>query len=83
MDKEERRARGIRAQALLDDPLMREAFKYLEAEYTQAWASTEPGESDLREHFHKAVNILSDVRRHLGKVAANGRLSQAELDRLR
>lgn len=82
MDKEERRARGARAQSLLDDPLLQEAFRTLEAEYTKAWVASEPTEVALREFFHKAINILGDVRRHLVKVSADGRLAQAEIDRL-
>ena len=75
-------SRGRRAQAQLDDELVSEAFKTLEASYLKAWGETHPAETAAREHYWQAVQILGDVRKHLGKVASNGRLAQKELDQL-
>ena len=74
--------RGMRAAQLLNDELMQEAFKTLEATYTRAWAATEPHDTEGRENYWKALQILSDVHRHLKKTAENGRLVQRELDNL-
>ena len=75
-------ARGQRAQALKDDPILSEAFKTLEAAYIQKWAGTEAPEMQAREHYWRAIQILGDVRKHLASVAANGKVAQKQLDQL-
>ncbi len=74
--------RGKRAQTQLDDELISEAFTSLEKKYLKAWGETHPSEVAAREHYWQAVQILGDVRAHLGKVASSGRLAQKELDNL-
>lgn len=74
--------RGSRADALLKDELLSEAFKTLETQYVTAWAGTHPAEGAARENFWRAVQILGDVRTQLIKTAADGRVAQKELDQL-
>lgn len=75
-------ARGNRAQSLLNDELLSEAFKTLETTYIQKWAGTEAPETEAREHFWRAIQILGDVRKHLASVAANGKVAKKQLDQL-
>jgi len=42
-------ARGHRAEALLDDPLLVEAFDTLEKTYQAAWRDTKVAETEKRE----------------------------------
>lgn len=74
--------RGSRADALLKDELLSEAFKALETTYIRAWAGTYPPESDAREHYYRAIQILGEVRKHLASVAADGKVAQKEIDLL-
>lgn len=76
---QEARARGMRAEALINDELLSEAFKTLEATYIKAWSATDAAQADSREHFWRAVQILGDVRGHLMKAIANGKVAQREL----
>ncbi len=71
--------RGAQAEALLRNELLTEAFKTLEGEYIAAWGSTHPHEAETRENLWRATQILGDVRRHLIKVANDGKLAQREL----
>jgi len=71
--------RGAQAEALLRNELLTEAFKTLEGEYIAAWGSTHPNEAETRENLWRATQILGDVRRHLIKVANDGKLAQREL----
>lgn len=75
-------ARAARADALLRDPLLVEAFDILEREYIQAWRTSQARDQDARERLFLAVNIVAKVRSHLKSVIADGRLSQAALDEL-
>src|SRR5262245_20185574 len=74
--------RGLQAQALLDNELMQEAFKGLEASYIKAWGESDAAEVAARENLWRAVQILGDVRRHLLKIATNGKIAQRELSDL-
>jgi hypothetical protein len=74
--------RGAQAEALLRNELLTEAFKQLEARYIAAWGSTHPHETETRENLWRATQILGDVRRHLIRVAADGKLANKELSDL-
>jgi hypothetical protein len=76
------RQRGSRAEHLLDDEILSEAFTTLEQRYIKAWSATDPSQIDAREHFWKAIQILGDVRKHLRKVANDGKLANKQLEDL-
>lgn len=75
-------ARALRAQELLDNDLLIEAFKTLEDNYASAWRSTALDDMQGREKLFLAINIVGKVRDHLSAAVANGRLAQAELAEL-
>ncbi|HEY3792974.1 MAG TPA: hypothetical protein VGM09_14160 [Bradyrhizobium sp.] len=75
-------ARAVRAEALLDDELLAEAFNGLEANYTAAWRATTIDDAAAREKLFLAINIVGKVRDHLTAILANGKLAQAELKEL-
>jgi hypothetical protein len=75
-------AKAIRAQDLLDNELLTEAFKSLEDNYTAAWRATTIDDVGAREKLFLAINIVGKVRDHLAAVVANGKLAQAELKEL-
>ncbi|WP_027566650.1 hypothetical protein [Bradyrhizobium sp. URHA0013] len=75
-------ARAVRAEALLDDEILNEAFDTLEKSYIVAWRATTVDDAAGREKLFLAINIVGKVRDHLAGVVANGRLAQAELKAL-
>lgn len=76
--------RGSRAQRLLDDPLLVEIFKGLEAEYTNYWRDNTPvNDTAGRERLWQAVQIVGKVWSHLQKYAADGRMAEKSLQALR
>jgi hypothetical protein len=74
--------RGARARALLDNELLRGAFKTLEDDYTAAWKTWPAADTAGRERLWQAVNVLGKVRDHLGRVVADGKLARRELNDL-
>jgi hypothetical protein len=74
--------RGVRAQELLHNELLADAFTALEASYISAWRATGIDDSTGREKLFLAINIVGKVRDHLGAVVANGKLAEAELKEL-
>lgn len=81
----ERRAleQGARAQGLLDNPLLHEAFAALEARYLSEWRNSMLDDVVGRERFWLAVCTIGHVRAHLQQIAAGGRLSEVQLQSLR
>ena len=74
--------RGVRAEELLDNEPLSDAFTALEASYVVAWRSTAIDDSAGREKLFLAINIVGKVRDHLASVVANGKLARAELKEL-
>lgn len=74
--------KAARAQELLDNKLLTEAFGDLEDSYTSAWRSTGIEDVAAREKLFLAINIVGKVRDHLTAVITNGKLAQAELKEL-
>ena len=81
MSPEERRARGERAERLMNDELMVEAFAGVEAAYKDAWAGSRPDETQKREGLYYAMGALQRIRDHLGIVIADGKLAAADLEK--
>lgn len=75
-------ARGARAERLLSDELIKEAFSSLSAAYTEAWRDTNYRDTDGRERLWQALQIVGKVKSHLEAVANNGKLAQRELDEI-
>jgi hypothetical protein len=75
-------ARAARAQALLEDELLAEAFAALETRYVDEWRATQFRDTDARERLWQAVNVLRKVKDHLGRILADGRLAQREIEAL-
>ena len=74
--------KAMRAQELLDNELLGEAFNGLEESYTAAWRSTAIDDVAAREKLFLAINIVGKVRDHLTSIVAGGKLAQAELKEL-
>jgi len=75
-------AKAARAQGLLEDELLKEAFASLESAYTSAWRSTTIDDVTGREKLFLAINIVGKVRDHLAAIVSNGKLAAAELRQL-
>lgn len=78
-DREVTAARGRRAQDLLDDDLIKDAFAELERAYMDAWRTTKVDDANGREKLFLAVNIIGKVKQNLLMVAADGKLAAAEI----
>ena len=75
-------AKAMRAQDLLDNELLSEAFKGLEDSYAAAWRATGIDDVAAREKLFLAINVVGKVRDHLATILTNGKLAQAELKEL-
>jgi hypothetical protein len=76
-------ARGARAKELLGSELLKAVFAQIEADYIEGWRRTSARDTDARERLWLAVQVLGLVKDHLVIVANDGKLAQAELDKIR
>jgi len=75
-------ARQARAEALLDNELLQEAFARLDERYIEEWRVSQFRDTDARERLWQAVNVLHKVKDHLTKIVRDGKLAQREIDQL-
>lgn len=74
--------RARRAQALLSDELLTEAFDTLNTQYMAAWLVTATGDSVQREKLYFAARTLPAVRKNLETVLMNGSIAAKQLANL-
>jgi hypothetical protein len=74
--------RASRAQQLLDDELIKEAFEALERAYITRWRATAIEDVTGREKLFLAINVVGKVKDHLTAAVADGKLAATELNNL-
>jgi hypothetical protein len=83
MDNKEKQIRqGKRAEQLLNDPLLKEAFEDLLDIYQQEIFNTGFTDNDKRTYLWVAYNLVDKIRGHLQSIMTSGKLTQQELDQL-
>jgi hypothetical protein len=75
-------SRAARAEALLRDELLTEAFDTLEQSYFKGFCNTAPADARGRERLHIAANQVSIIRNHLKFIASGGVMAQAQLNHI-
>ena len=83
MDKKETQIReGKRAQVLLNDPLLKQAFEDLLNTYKQEIFYTSFADDEKRRSLWMAYNMLDKIRGHLQSIMESGKLAQKDLELL-
>ena len=75
-------ARGERAQAILEDPLVREAFAALEAECLAEWRHAPARDVEGRERLWLTLKLVERLQRHFESLVADGKLASERLAQL-
>lgn len=71
------RARGQRARALLEDPLLAEALARILADCRAAWAATRPDEVAERERLYHLSCATERLQGELRAIMADGAFAEA------
>ena len=82
MEKDKQIRQGKRAEVLLNDPLLKQAFEDLLEIYKQEIFNTKFAESEKRTYLWVAYNLVDKIRGHLQSIMTSGKLTQDELDNL-
>jgi len=75
-------ARSERARAIIEDPLLVEAFDILEQRFTLAWRFSPADATDLRERLWHHLQALAEVKAELESVLQDGMLARHQLSEL-
>lgn len=75
----EEQDRGAKAEALLRNPMLQEAFQMLEEKYLDAWKNSPVKAQDGREKLFQMYQNLKAVQGHLEEVVNTGNLAKAQL----
>jgi hypothetical protein len=73
-------ARGRRAAALLQDPLLLEAFETIRDRWEAGWRHSKLSESDRREEIYRCLAALDEVWLELQSVVTSGKMAEAAHD---
>jgi hypothetical protein len=73
---------GKRAQVLLNDPLLKQAFEDLLETYKQEIFNTSFADDNKRRSLWMAYNMLDKIRGHLQSIMESGKLAQKDLELL-
>lgn len=71
--------RGVKAQQLLAEPLLVEAFEVLKREILEKWQSSPARDEAGREKLFLMLKATERVERHLTSVVETGRIADATL----
>jgi hypothetical protein len=71
--------RAARAEALLNDPLIIEAFETLDKEFVSAWKESAIADQQSREHIYQLLQALEALKGHFAKVLEDGKLAKERL----
>lgn len=79
----EQRERAAQAERILNEPLILEAFDYLDTEFMRAWKQSSVEDTQARERIYNLCQALEAVKGHLKSVIETGKMAKAQLDQLK
>ena len=79
----QQRDRAVNAERILNEPLIIEAFDYLDAEFMRAWKQSSVEDTQARERIYNLCQALEAVKGHLKSVIETGKMAKAQLDQLK
>ena len=75
--------RAEKAEALLRNELLTEAFDYLECQFVQAWKSSGIGEAEDRERIYQLSQNLEALKGYFQTVISDGKMAQSQIDEVK
>jgi len=75
--------RAEKAEALLRNELLTEAFDYLERQFIQAWKSSGIGEAEDRERIYQLSQNLEALKGYFQTVISDGKMAQSQIDEVK
>ena len=71
------------AEIVLNSEVFKKSIRQLHEEYVQMWISSDAEDEKLREQMLMAVKLLPEVEKHLRIIIEKGKITKANLSRIR
>ena len=82
LTREQILARAAQAKRLMEDEILREAFKSAEAQMIVAIIKSEPPDTVLRENLYQGIQVLGMVQQYIKALINSGKIAKVELDNI-
>lgn len=80
MTLEEKAARGVKARALLEDELLREAIGAVQQNVFDQFAATDPADTGTMQRLRIKLQVIADIVRQLTEVMNTGKIAKHEIE---
>ena len=79
MELDEERERGLLAETLRNNPLLKEIFQTLKDSYITDWSQTELSDVESREQSFYLLKSLNDIEGQIDSIISTGRLASQQM----
>jgi hypothetical protein len=80
MALDDERQRGLLAETLKNNPLLKEIFQSLKDSYITDWSQTELGDAEKREQSFYLLRALNDIEGQIDSIISTGKLASQQID---
>ena len=80
MTLDDERQRGLLAETLRNNPLLKEIFQVLKDSYITDWSQTELGDAEKREQSFYLLRALNDIEGQIDSIISTGKLASQQID---
>ena len=79
MSLDDERQRGLLAETLRSNPLLKEIFQSLESSYIADWSQTDLDDTKKREQAFYLLRALQDIQGQIDSIVATGKLADQQI----
>ena len=79
MELDEERERGLLAETLRNNPLLKEIFQTLKDSYITDWSQTELSDVESREQSFYLLKALNDIEGQIDSIISTGKLASQQM----
>jgi|TARA_R110002020_G_scaffold154942_3_gene335652 hypothetical protein len=79
MSLDDERQRGLLAETLRNNPLLKEIFQTLKDSYITDWSQTELSDVESREQSFYLLKSLNDIEGQIDSIISTGRLASQQM----
>lgn len=76
----EERERGLKAKAILENPLWNEAWTQIESYLMEQWRNSRPDAATRRENIYLQYDAARAVRKHFESLLETGRMAEMQIE---
>ena len=80
MSLDEERQRGLQAESLRNNPLLKDIFQKLESSYIEDWTQTDLNDTEAREHAFYLLRALREIEMEIESIISSGKMATQQFD---